>query len=180
MIPSPMVMTLLILGLLALIAAAAKDLKDRIIPNGLVVFVVFIGLMLRFASESTSLESSVIGAGITFIVLAILAHRDFIGGGDAKLIAAATLLVPSDRIIPLLLDIALAGGLLSCFYLALLFIPKNTRQPAKRFLLSLFRKKRDGRTTNAPMPYAVAILGGVAACSLLEVLQCFNATSCLL
>jgi hypothetical protein len=80
--------------------------------------------------------------------------------------------------VPLLLNIALAGGLLSCFYLTLLLFAKNAHHPARRFMSHLFSREPGKTKGSKSMPYALAILGGVTAYILSEVFQCFNATSC--
>ena len=178
MTPSPLIATLLFAGLAGLVAAAARDVKNRIIPNGLVVFVAGVGLVLRLISGLTSTGLSLIAAGLIFVALVFLTHRNFIGGGDAKMIAAATLLVPPDRIVPLLLNIALAGGILSCFCLAMLLFTKGVRHPFKHFMKHLFKRGPHRGRTSKPMPYALAILGGVTAYVFSEVFQCFNAMSC--
>jgi len=177
MIPSSLAAALLLSGFVGLIAIAAKDIKKRVIPNGLVVFVAGIGVALRSDSELTSFGLSLLGAGLVFVTFALLAHRNFIGGGDAKLMAAATLLVPPDRILSLLLSIALAGGLLSCFYVAMHFFAKSARFPVRRFMGRLFWIPKRIKTSKS-IPYALAVLGGATAYILSEVFECFNATSC--
>ena len=176
--PSPLAALFLFSGLAGLVDAAAGDTKNGIIPNHMVVFVAGAGLALRLASGLTSAALSLVCAGLAFVVLVFLTHRNMIGGGDAKLIAAATLLVPSDRIVLLLLNIALAGGLLSCFYIVRFFVAKNAHQPARRFVNHLFARDSNRKKTSRPMPYALAILGGVLASMFSEVFQCFSATSC--
>jgi prepilin peptidase CpaA len=169
----------LIASLIGLCAAAVADMRNRVIPNNIFVFVAGTGLALRISSGLiTSILSSLIGAALVFVVLAFLAHRNFIGGGDVKLITGTTFLVPPDRIAQLMLAIALAGGLLSCFYFARLVFMKNPRHPARRFMRQLFRRYPDRIKAHKPLPYALAILGGVTAYILSEVFQCFNATPC--
>ncbi|MEJ0062566.1 MAG: prepilin peptidase [Alphaproteobacteria bacterium] len=176
--PSPLIMALLFSGLAGLTVAAARDAKSRIIPNGMVVFVAGVGLALRLPSSLFSIGLSLLAAAIVFSALVFLVHRNMIGGGDAKMIAVATLLVPPDRIVPLLLSIALSGGLLSCFYLGRSLIVKNDRRVARHFTIHLFGKNADRIKAHKSMPYALAILGGAAACILPEVFRCFNAISC--
>jgi prepilin peptidase CpaA len=161
---SPLAVPLLILGFAALVAAAVHDLQDKIIPNGLVVFVIGIGLALRSTAGLASVGWGLAGAGLVFVVLAYCARHKIVGGGDAKLIAAATLLVSPDRIVPLLLAIALLGGLFGCFYLVEPFV-----FPHRKFHRAKLNKQ---------IPYAPAILGGVSVCTLFEVFQCYSVTSC--
>jgi len=183
MILSSWVGPLLALGLIGVVIAAVLDINDRIIPNGLAVFVAGNGLALRMISGLAPAGLSLIGAGLVFVVFVFLARHNFIGGGDAKLIAATTLLVPADRIMLLLLGIALAGGLLSCFYLtrhyvSRYFFRKITHRPDRRLMKNLFIRGPNRAKARRSMPYALAILGGATACILPEVLRCFDATSC--
>ncbi len=103
--------------------------------------------------------------------MSLLASRDLVGWGDAKLIAAVAVAVPVDRLPTLLLAIALAGGLLSCLYLASRMVlqriaaPVGPVRPDPERLPLLFRlacRERARILTGEPMPYAVAIFGGVA------------------
>ena len=127
-----------------------------------------------------------LAAGGVFLILGTLAHYNFIGGGDVKLIAAVCLLVPPDGIPLLLIEIALAGGVLSCIYLAggfLLRLTPSLYRVSPDFVhRSAFRKwlrREEVRMARGyPMPYAVAILGGVTVHLMRELAPCFSATSC--
>jgi prepilin peptidase CpaA len=175
---SPVAAIFLFSGLMGLLAAAIEDVKTRIIPNHLVVFVAGAGLALRTASGLTSAFLSLGCAGAVFVILAFLMHRNLIGGGDTKLIAASTLLVPPDRIVLLLLNIALVGGLLSCLYIARFFITKNAHRAARRFVGHLSARASNRKKMGQAIPYALAIFAGVLASIFSESFQCFRATSC--
>jgi prepilin peptidase CpaA len=108
--------------LACLSVAAATDLASRIIPNRVTLLVLCAGIALRFLSGLGSLWPSLLGPVAVLATIGLLASRDFIGWGDAKLIAAVSVAVPADRLPTLLLAIALAGGLLSCLYLAARFL----------------------------------------------------------
>jgi len=151
--------------------AIATDLARRIIPNGLVLVVLGCGIGLRLFAGPWPLLASLCGALAVFAAVGALAAYDLLGWGDAKLIAAVTFIVPVDRVIPLLLAIALAGGLLSCLYLtarsALRCLSPLARpergEPARGWTLrGLIRREGSRILANEPMPYAVAVLGGVA------------------
>ena len=148
--------------LACLMLAIATDLARRIIPNGLVLVVLGCGLGLRLVAGPWPLLASLCGA---------LAAYDLLGWGDAKLIAAVTFIVPVDLVIPLLLAIALAGGLLSCLYLTARFALRRLApfgrpalgEPDHGWTLrGLARREGSRILANEPMPYAVAVLGGVA------------------
>jgi prepilin peptidase CpaA len=112
-----------------------------------------------------------------------------LGAGDAKLIAATTLLVPPDRIGLLLLAIALAGGLLSGVYIAAFHGLKHARavrrhgaqsggrHPAGSF--AQFRRAGHARMrVGYSLPYALAVLAGVGFYLASEIYQCSSGISC--
>ncbi|MGA7323860.1 MAG: A24 family peptidase [Rhodomicrobium sp.] len=97
----------------ALFASAVTDLRERIIPNTIPLIIAACGLALSLQGGPWRIGMNVAAAITVFLALGFLAHYGFIGGGDVKLISAVTLLVPPERIGPLLIEIAIAGGLLS-------------------------------------------------------------------
>ncbi len=172
-------------GLAALTGSAVTDLKARIIPNEFVVLIAFCGLALSL-SRGGHVLASLLAAIATFIALGVLAHYDVIGGGDVKLISAATLLVPADGVGMLLLQIALAGGVLSCLYLAAGLLLRRCHG-LRQCICKTGRGSRSGRwrrlegtrvARGYPMPYAVAILGGVTVHIMRELPKCLSAISC--
>jgi Flp pilus assembly protein protease CpaA len=105
---------------------------------------------------------------VVSVPLGVLAYRNVIGGGDAKMIAASFLLVSPGRAFELLLAIAVAGGALSVICLLLAAV---SRWHAMRGV----NMKADGSADRAPsklggpegpgaiqLPYGAAILAGVA------------------
>jgi prepilin peptidase CpaA len=169
---SPIAAAVSISCLAVLGAAAFIDVRDRIIPNRLVVLTLGGAIVVRLVSDPYYLIglSLIISFGI-FVVLAYVTHHRFIGGGDAKMIAAVTLLVPAGGVLSLLLDIALAGGVVASVYLVARF--GLTRHPASLAYASHFSGSRTGlcsmvRTEvtrivgGEPMPYGLAIAAGFA------------------
>jgi len=153
--------------LASLLVAIVTDVTCRIIPNRLVLVVLCCGLGLRLASGSGPLLMSLMSATAILAALSLLAANDLLGWGDVKLIVAVTFVVPANHTIPLLLAITLAGGLLSCLYLAARFVlrhalsfPHNARHETRLFG-SLARQEAARILRNEPMPYALAIAGGV-------------------
>ena len=166
---------------------ASTDLKDRIIPNELVVAIAAIGLAQALVARPWQVWLSLLAAAIVFCGLGILSHYKIIGGGDTKLISAVTFLVAPDRVGQLLIEIALAGGLLSCLYLAARYRLKSlsSSQSAAREValpesgLALMIKTERARiAAGNSLPYAVAVLGGVSTYIAREFFQCFYAMSC--
>lgn len=155
----------------AVIAGVVRDLQDRIIPNVLVLIVCAAGVAMQFLGDGWSVWHGLIAAMTVYICAVVLVHWGFIGGGDAKLIIASTLLVPPGQVVALLLAIALAGGLLSCFYLAAQLVLKRRRlaypatdESVRRggHISNLIRTEADRIMAGEPMPYAIAIFGGLA------------------
>ncbi len=173
----------------ALLASAWTDLKDRIIPNELVVLVALSGLGLGLLLRPDAIWISLLAAVLVLLVLGLAAHFGMMGGGDVKLISAATLLVPPGYIAQLIVFIALAGGLLSAGYFLARRMVGN--RPVGRSLLSAEAAERDrwgpgGWVSNerariaagGPMPYALAIVGGVAITLAGELSRCLSANFC--
>lgn len=156
-------------GLLGLVMATFTDLKSRLIPNALVLGVIVAGGAARVVSDGALSWISLGVALAIFVPLALMAHRDMIGGGDAKMIAAATFLVEPAHVPQLLAAIALSGGVLATgFWLA-----RKVRAPAPGRTPVAVGSGADvssaapptGSTPSADheqLPYGVAILAGVA------------------
>jgi prepilin peptidase CpaA len=173
-------------SLAALAGSGVTDLRARLIPNEFAALIAVCGVALGLRFGAGQLCLSLLVAAAVFFALGILAHYNVIGGGDVKLIGAVTLLAPPDRVGLLLVEIALAGGVLSCFYLAAGFVLRRLhrryRHAGKTSGKSGFSKwaRREGIRIAAgyPMPYALAVLGGVASYIIRELPQCLSATSC--
>lgn len=174
-------------ALAAMFAAAVTDLKTRRIPNGLVLVVVALGMVLQLLSERGALWLSLIVAGAVFVVGAVLTNIGVIGGGDTKMISAATVLVPPALVPGLLVCIALAGGILSLFYLGASWLARRgagaalangEALPDASEFDHLVRLEVARMRANEPMPYGVAIFGGTLSLISIGVFSCISATSC--
>ncbi len=172
--------------LVLLLFAAGTDFKDRRIPNEVAIAVAAIGFAQSLLIRPGSVWLSVVVASALFCGLAVLSHRRIIGGGDVKLLSAATLLVPPTQVGRLLVDIALAGGVFACLYLAARFRLKMSGMPtissfspnASGFAVAMSAERRR-IAAGGPMPYALAIFGGVCLYVANESLSCSSASSCL-
>ncbi len=173
--------------LAALLASAVTDVKSRIIPNRFTMTVAICGLALSIAARLDQLWAVALGAAAVFFLFGVFAHYGLVGGGDVKLIAAAATLVPPERIPLLLLSIALAGGVLSCAYLAMGYVFRRVRfalpeQPEAGFAgtdpACWVQTEYARIAAGSPVPYALAVLGGVASYILGELPKCFSAISC--
>jgi len=156
---------LLTVALLALLAAAVRDVAARTIPHAACATLAAVGLGLRFA-EGTALAA--LAAALLVLAAGIaLWHVGCWGGGDAKLLAAAALAVPPSGVPGLLLATALAGGALAAGYLfaARLAAAAPPLAPAPRgtgLLRRALRAERHRLRRRGPLPYGVAIAAGAA------------------
>ncbi len=188
---SAMSATLLTVSVTALFAVALVDLRNRIVPNRLVLVVAACGVGRRLLSAPGLIWFDLLGAASIVVALGLLAHHEWIGGGDVKLIGAVSLLFPLSDVGAVLLDIAVAGGFMGVAYLAIrgtvTRIPKPGYYPADPRedtqdtpwgLEHLLSGERMRIAAGEPMPYALAVLGGVVYRIVSEAIQCLSATSC--
>ena len=130
-----------------LVWAAAVDILTRAIPNTVVLlltacfalFAVSAGMSLAQVTVHMACACAVLVCGF------LLYSRSLMGGGDAKLLASASLWFGFENLLPFLAATALAGGVLSLAYLAF--------SAAK---VGLGRESTIART----VPYGAAIAAG--------------------
>src|SRR5579864_8597781 len=138
-------------------AAAVEDFRRLIIPNMLVIMLV--GLWpVYFAAVAPSLYGALAAIGCAvavFIGGAILFSRGYLGGGDVKLLSAATLWAGPGGTPELLLLTGVLGGALALF---LLLPPGGQLAIAARQLLGQ-PPAPPARGLSMPIPYGVAIAG---------------------
>lgn len=161
-----LVPTLLLLAQLAIatamVVAAGVDISRRIIPNETVLVVAVAGLVIRLLSPSEpAMWLSIVAALAILVALGLLGGRGFLGGGDVKMISAASLAVPLHDVLPLLLNIALAGGVVSLFYLGRAFLAASRLRRAATADAAAIPSV----DLSASLPYGVAILLGMVSLS---------------
>ncbi len=160
-----------------LLAASATDLAFRRVPNMVSALLTISGLILR--AVSGSLASGLLAALAVFAMAAFCWRRGWLGGGDVKLLAAATLSLPPLLTPSFLLAVALAGGVLALLYLALSLLLRGSsaggreaglsalpsealpgRAGMVRFFQRLLRIERWRIRQRGSLPYAAAIAAG--------------------
>jgi prepilin peptidase CpaA len=110
---------ILLLGIALLVAAAYGDVKTRRIPNWLVAAVAALGISRLIEIGDVSFALYTVGASLlVFIVTFLLFWRGFVGGGDAKLLTAAALLIGYHDLLNFLVLMSLCGALVSVAMLA--------------------------------------------------------------
>ena len=144
----------------ALLSAAVHDIAFRTVPNWIPAALLLAGGLIR--GLNGTLVPGLAVASLMFLGAVFCWRRGWLGGGDVKLLAATTLVVPPALAISLLLDVALAGGILAVLYLLLSRLPhpsfSGPRPPG--LLRRVWRAERYRISRRGPLPYASAIVAG--------------------
>lgn len=150
-------------ALVLLTWAALQDIVVRLIPNWLSVVIFGLGMVLRVVSGDWLWA---LGASALVFALCVLAWRwGLLGGGDVKLLAAVTPLVPPWDVPALIAAIALAGGLLAVLFILLRWLlppPPVPNARPRQGLRRVWRVEARRIRRGGPLPYAVAIALGTA------------------
>jgi prepilin peptidase CpaA len=138
----------------AMAFAAATDLLTMRIPNTLTLGLVAAFLVVAPAAGLPWQEMLMhIAAGSVMLLAGILLFSlGWIGGGDAKLLAAGSLWLGFEPLVPFLAYVAVFGGALALAILA------YRRVPAGAFLLPDWAVRLHAR--GEAMPYGVAVAAG--------------------
>lgn len=156
MFPLPDISQVSVLGFAALaVAAAISDARHLIIPNRycLAMAVLYPAYVLSPGAEADWISALAISGGL--LGVGFLLHiKEIIGGGDAKLIAAAALWAGPSLFVDFLILTGIAGGTMA---LALWFRHRLKRAVAPAAILAT---AADPQFSKQPMPYAVAIAAG--------------------
>jgi prepilin peptidase CpaA len=147
-------------GAIILVAAALHDAAFRTVPNTICFAVLCCGLVARFVSGQT--WPAIAAGAVTFIVAALCWRRGWLGGGDVKLLAASTLLVPPTAVPLLIAWVALSGGMLTIPYLLARHRLPLLAGPQHSLLGRIARAESWRLRRGGPLPYAVAIAAGAA------------------
>jgi prepilin peptidase CpaA len=103
-----------LVGIALFIVAAYSDIKSFRIPNWLVVAVTWLGVTRLILVGDPSVTLYTIGASVIILVIGFaLFAQGFVGGGDAKLITAAALLVGYHDLFSFLVFMSICGAFIS-------------------------------------------------------------------
>jgi prepilin peptidase CpaA len=135
---------ILLLGIALFTIAAYGDVKTLRIPNALVAAVAALGVCRLIVIGDPSVALYTVGASLlVFIATFLLFWRGYVGGGDAKLITAAALLIGYHDLFNFLVLMSLCGVLVT---LAILVAPRSSDQSQPKAMLAV--------------PYGAAIAAG--------------------
>jgi prepilin peptidase CpaA len=153
----------LIAAATALLFAAAHDVAVRTVPNLVSLIVAIAGLGLN--TWDGRLPQTLFGGVLVFTVAWYCWRRNWIGGGDVKLLAACAFLVPPASLPEFMLSTAIAGGLLALFYLGLARLLPDSAPSSRANRASLIprilRVERRRIRRGQSLPYCCAITAGV-------------------
>ena len=112
-----------------LAVAALHDIAARTVPNWMAGLLAVLGVawqLQHFPQFGGFLASLVV-----FLVSALCWRRGWMGGGDVKLLAAASLVVPPGQVIQFIAAVALIGAVLAFIYLGArrVVAPPASRRP---------------------------------------------------
>jgi len=115
-------------GVLAIIAY--HDVRTRRIPNALSLTIATLGLTrIALAEDAAAGWYTLAAAAVTFAGTFVMFRWGIIGGGDAKMIPAAALLIGSRDLLNFLFLMSLCGGALALATIAI----ENLEWSLKRF-----------------------------------------------
>ncbi len=137
-------------------AAAIEDFRRLIIPNLLPILLCAVWPLYFLAAPSLYGALAAIGCALAvFFAGAVLFARGYLGGGDVKLLSAATLWAGPAGTPALLLLTGVLGGALALF---LLMPPGRQIMTAARRMLGQPPVPAE-RGLAMPVPYGIAIAG---------------------
>ena len=136
--------------------AARSDLLFRIIPDWMSIAVSALAILRWAATPQVSEALWTLGSAASIFAAGLFCFsRGWFGGGDVKLLSATILLVGSERAIPLLMIMALAGGVLSVVVLIWAWL---VRRPARAGVAEVGTSESGAAALPPPsVPYGIAI-----------------------
>jgi prepilin peptidase CpaA len=135
--------------------AAVEDLRRLVIPNALPLSAcVLWPLYIAPAASVFGVVGAIGCAIVVFLVGALCFSRGFLGGGDVKLLTAATLWAGPGLTPSLLLATGVLGGALA---LALLVPPCAHLATMARVKLGAATELQPSQRMTTPVPYGIAI-----------------------
>jgi prepilin peptidase CpaA len=146
--------SLLLVFPVLMVFAAMMDLFTMTIPNRISIVLVAAFLVVAPLTQM-AWEQFFIHLGTGFAVLALgiaLFAFGLLGGGDAKLLAAASLWIGFDALVSYMVMVAIMGGLLSLVLLAYRGLLPPKWLLGQRWALRLHNKKEG-------IPYGLALSG---------------------
>ncbi len=164
--PSLLTSALTLISVTVLLVSAFHDLMARTVPNWMAFALALLGLTQR--AVAGSIPGGLLAGLIVFILAAFCWRRGWLGGGDVKLLGAASMVVPPSNVPAFICAVALAGGILAVMYVIANRLAASRKLPARPYpgpaAKGLFRRalraERWRIQRGGPLPYACAIAAG--------------------
>jgi prepilin peptidase CpaA len=158
------------LAITILLAAAATDFAARVVSNRLCVALGLDGLAIQLPAHTLAVATLTTLA--VFLPAMVCWRHGLMGGGDVKLLGAATLLVHPGAVPAMVLSISLAGGLLALAYWGLArVLPTPAKRRPAGLLRRILRIEHYRIRNGSALPYAIAIAVGTGRVLGLRVLS---------
>jgi prepilin peptidase CpaA len=162
---------LTLIGATVLLVAAVHDVIARTIPNWLALGLALLGIAQR--AVTTSIPGGLLAGFLIFGLAALCWRRGWLGGGDVKLLGAASMMVAPSNVPAFICAVALAGGILALLYLFVrrFIVAESPSRPRggfrrKAFVMRALHVERWRIQRGGPLPYACAIATGFVLVSL--------------
>jgi len=164
--PSLLTAALTSIGVAVLLVASLHDVIARTVPNWMGLALALLGLAQRVITGTV--PSGLLAGFLVFALAAFCWRRGWLGGGDVKLLGAASLIVPPGDVPAFICAVALAGGILALVYVIANRVtaaraPKpgvHHRFPTMGTFGRAIRIERWRIRRGGPLPYACAIAAG--------------------
>ena len=161
---------LLQIASLILLIAAVSDLCWRRIPNILVLALAIVAILhLAFDFNAATAAWSIAAAAVLLLLLAVAWTRNWIGGGDVKLGAAAALLIGYRQLPDFLVLTAFLGGGVALLTLLDIYFGRFYGRSLGFAFPAGSRRAGEVAAAKPSVPYGVAI----SAAGLLMLFQVF-------
>jgi prepilin peptidase CpaA len=137
-----------------MVFAAAMDVFTMRIANGISIALIAVFLVAALITGLTFEQVMIhlaVGAAV-LVANMVLFHLRFVGGGDAKLLGAASIWIGYEQLLPFIVYVTIFGGVLALLILAYRRIPAGAL-PLPDWAARL-HKQGEG------IPYGVAITAG--------------------
>ena len=144
---------LLFLALGCLILACITDVVRFEIPDWISIAILVLAVGYGLTQPDFGWWSHLLAIVAMFVLGMLLFGTGVMGGGDVKLLVASSAWTGLSGLPPMLLGVALAGGLLAFLLLVVREGLRQANVPEER-LPGMFR-------AGAPLPYALAITAGM-------------------
>ena len=148
-----MIVLLLLPGAVAF--AAAMDLLTMTIPNRIALAMLGAFLPAALLAGLGPMEIAAhIGAGLIVLLIGMgMFFCRWLGGGDAKLLAAIALWIGFDNLFEYMLYTAIAGGMLATLFMSLRSVPLPGMLLSEAWAVRLHRR-------DTGIPYGIALAAG--------------------